>query len=275
MVRTVDLFLDSDRPLDGVADHLAELSGCRFVASPDYAYFVVRHDEVVAYLSGHDFIDDDDLPLSEFRYVLSTPVRRGGVIEGGPELSFLRPWRLGPVWAAVSVANLWAGMHRFRAGGGPGALPPGLTPGRLGAEFARWARLTATGERTLLHGDPHPANTYALPGGRTGFYDWQLARTGHWSHDVGYFLVGSLSIDDRREHERRLLAGYLDALGSAHDPAGAWDRYRASPAFGLATWLHTLSFGTFQPVELCLEMAARYAAAYVDLDTGAADSWDI
>ena len=37
MPRTVDLFLDSDQPLDRVAEQLAELSNARFVASPDRA----------------------------------------------------------------------------------------------------------------------------------------------------------------------------------------------------------------------------------------------
>jgi aminoglycoside phosphotransferase (APT) family kinase protein len=106
---------------------------------------------------------------------------------------------------------------------------------------------------------------------RTGFYDWQLARTGNWSHDVGYFLVSSLDIADRRAHDEELLIGYLDALRRAGvDAPGAdqaWTRYRATPAFGLGTWLHTLSAGSFQPVDVCLTTLQRFTAAYVDLET--------
>ncbi len=40
MPRTVDLFLDSDQPLDRVAERLGELSSTPFVSSPDRAYFV-------------------------------------------------------------------------------------------------------------------------------------------------------------------------------------------------------------------------------------------
>jgi hypothetical protein len=90
MPRTVDLFLDSDQPLDRVAEQLGELSSARFVASPDQAHFVAHEGEVVAYLTDHDFLDDDDLPLSEFRYVLSASVSHGTSIEDSPELSFLR-----------------------------------------------------------------------------------------------------------------------------------------------------------------------------------------
>lgn len=217
-------------------------------------------------------------------------------------LGFLRPWCLGRGWARVSVASLRRGMRRaslcrseaagaetaFTGGAGAavtggagaagaeaavtgGTLPRGLDARRLGSQFAASARLAARGPQCFLHGDPHPGNTYALAGGGIGFLDWQLARIGHWSHDVGYFLVGSLSVEDRRTHERSLLADYLQALeragGSPPPWAVAWARYCATPAFGLATWLHTLSFGSFQPVPVCLATIARFAAAYDDLDT--------
>jgi aminoglycoside phosphotransferase (APT) family kinase protein len=169
----------------------------------------------------------------------------------------------------VSVASLRRGLRRAEALGHPLPLDAGL----LGAQFRRHAAATAGGAQTLLHGDPHPGNTYSSAGGRTGFLDWQLARTGNWSHDVGYFVAGSLAVEDRRAHERELLAYYLDALGTAgaaRPPfAQAWDRYRATPAFGLATWLHTLSFGTFQQPSACLATIDRFAAAYGDLEGGA------
>lgn len=51
--------------------------------------------------------------------------------------------------------------------------------------FAYSCRLARTGPPTVLHGDAHVGNTYRLPEGRLGFYDWQFVRTGAWSHDVG------------------------------------------------------------------------------------------
>jgi hypothetical protein len=90
MPRTVDLFLDSDQPLDRLAEQLSELSSVRFVSSPDQAHFVAQDGDVVAYLTDHDFLDDDELPLSEFRYVLSASVPQGTLIDDSSELSFLR-----------------------------------------------------------------------------------------------------------------------------------------------------------------------------------------
>lgn len=188
-----------------------------------------------------------------------------------PALRFLRPWRLSRLWAPVSRASLRMGLNRLEDAGLPGLVPPGLDAGGLERQFRRSSALAATGPQTVLHGDPHPGNTYALPGNRTGFYDWQLVRTGNWSHDVGYFLVSSLDVEDCRTHERDLLAGYLGALRRAGVEAPGWEeswrRYRATPAFGLGTWLHTLSAGSLQPVDVCLATLRRFAAAYRDLET--------
>ncbi|BBY82723.1 phosphotransferase [Mycolicibacterium pulveris] len=141
-----------------------------------------------------------------------------------------------------------------------------------------WARYIGTltnSDQTLLHGDPHIGNTYVLPGDDVGFLDWQMVRRGNWSLDVGYFLQGALTIEDRRRAERDLLGEYRDALTlpSTELPTAdeIWLRYRASVAHGLAIWMATLSGGdAWQGADVCLALAQRYAAAFVDLDTRAA-----
>lgn len=187
------------------------------------------------------------------------------------ELSFLRPWRLERRWAPVSAANLWRGLRRLES---CGAAAPPVELRRLEVQFRASAALAADGPQTVLHGDPHPGNTYSMSGGRTGFYDWQLVRRGSWSHDVGYFIQGSLAVADRRSEEQALLASYLAELARAGcpppKPDTAWEQYRKCPAFGLATWLHTTSVGSLQPLAECLPMVERFAAAYEDLATS---SW--
>jgi hypothetical protein len=97
---------------------------------------------------------------------------------------------------------------------------------------------------TLLHGDPHIANTYLLPEGG-GFLDWQLTVRGRWSHDVTYLIVTSLDIETRRKHERELLTHYREELrrrGVADPPSEdeAWLRFRQSVIWGLVIgWLIT------------------------------------
>lgn len=183
-------------------------------------------------------------------------------------LGFVQPWRLGSVWAPVSWASLARGRHLLRSGGHDRLIPAGVDARVIERGFRGWATVAAAGPRTLLHGDPHIGNTYTRPADVTGFYDWQLVRAGNWSHDVGYFLVSSLSPTDRRAHERALLADYLAELTQqgvgAPSFTEAWAQYRRTPVFGLGTWLHTLAGGGFQPVEVCLATIERFAAAYAD-----------
>ena len=47
----------------------------------------------------------------------------------------------------------------------------------------------------------------------------------------------------------------------------AWHWYRSSPAYGLAIWLSTLGTDGYQRHDISLELAARYAAAFVELET--------
>lgn len=144
-----------------------------------------------------------------------------------------------------------------------------------------WARYigtltgSSTSTPTLLHGDPHIGNTYVLPDDDVGFLDWQMVRRGNWSLDLGYFLQGALTIDERRRSERELLDEYRSALTLPAAEMPSADevllRYRASVAHGLAIWLATLSGGdAWQSPEICLALAQRYAAAFIDLETPAA-----
>lgn len=141
--------------------------------------------------------------------------------------------------------------------------------------WARYIGTLTTSPQTLLHGDPHIGNTYVLADDEVGFLDWQMVRRGNWSLDLGYFLQGALTIEDRRRGERRLLEEYRGALELPSDEMPTadevWLRYRASVAHGLAIWMATLSGGdAWQRADICLAFAQRYSAAFIDLDTRAA-----
>lgn len=141
--------------------------------------------------------------------------------------------------------------------------------------WARYIRTLTRSPQTLLHGDPHIGNTYLLPDGAVGFLDWQVVRRGNWSLDLGYFLQGALTTEDRRAHERDLLEEYRAALALPADELpsadAVWLRYRASVAHGLALWLATASAGeAWQRPDIATALARRYSIAYVDLDTPAA-----
>lgn len=185
-----------------------------------------------------------------------------GAYWGRPLPEFVRTWRVGRPWAAPAWAGLLRARSRLRRLGSP----LGIDLAEIERGFRASAELARRGPQTLLHGDPHPGNTYAI-GKTIGFYDWQLVRQGAWVHDVGYFLASGLTVADRRGHERDLLAGYLDALAErgGERPEDAWAQYRRTPVYGLGAWLQTIAAGTFQPVDTCLAAIERFAAAYRDL----------
>jgi Phosphotransferase enzyme family len=189
-------------------------------------------------------------------------------IDSNPALGWVEPF--------VAFAGLeYAPLHitRERLGDTVPAEILGLSGTELFVDiWARYIATLTTSPQTLLHGDPHIGNTYVLPDDEVGFLDWQMVRRGNWSLDLGYFLQGALTIEDRRRGERELLQAYRGALELPADAKPSadevWLRYRASVAHGLAIWMATLSGGdAWQRADICLALTQRYAAAFLDLDT--------
>jgi Ser/Thr protein kinase RdoA (MazF antagonist) len=195
----------------------------------------------------------------------------GERITGNPALGWVEPF---VAFAGLEYAPLHIAHERL------GDTVPAEIPAMSGTElfvdvWARYIGTLTTSPQTLLHGDPHIGNTYVLPDDQVGFLDWQMVRRGNWSLDLGYFLQGALTIEDRRRAERQLLDEYRGALQLPADEMPTadevWLRYRASVAHGLAIWMATLSGGdAWQRPDICLAFAQRYSAAFIDLETRAA-----
>lgn len=91
----------------------------------------------------------------------------------------------------------------------------------------------------FIHGDTHAGNLYEMSG-EIGLIDWQVLQRGHWSLDVAYHIAAALDIEDRRKHERELLAYYCEQLaqhgGTPPDTETAWRQYREAISYGLLMW---------------------------------------
>ncbi len=149
--------------------------------------------------------------------------------------------------------------------------PLGKTVDELWDTLSKAQEILATGPQTLLHGDPHIANTYLLPDGRGGFLDWQLMVKGRWAHDFTYLLITGLASEDRRKHERDLLSFYLDELrrhgvDSVPGHNEAWLRYRQAAIWGLVIgWLITPTENYGEAITAA--NISRLVAAVQDLET--------
>lgn len=129
----------------------------------------------------------------------------------------------------------------------------------------------ATLPQTLIHGDAHFGNSFGLPDGTRGFYDWQLAVQGFCIQDVTYAMITTLSIAQRRQHERELLAYYREQL-LEHDVRGVpaietlWLEYRRA-----TQWCVTIGWLPCPPNAYGWELVVignqRTFTAYEDLET--------
>ena len=153
--------------------------------------------------------------------------------------------------------------HHLSLPRGEGLPATMLDRERVIAGFERlWAGDDAA-PKALSHGDAHMGNLYLRP--EPAFLDWQGVCRAPWADDVTYLIGGALEPDDRRAHERELLAGYLEALRAEGvappDPDTAWDDYRRHHLHGFV-WL--LVPEAMQPEPVCAAMGRRYAIACDD-----------
>ena len=124
-----------------------------------------------------------------------------------------------------------------------------------------------TGPVCLLHGDAHSGNSYRKPDGTRLWFDWGIVRKGLPWRDVSYFLVGSMTIDDRRAAERDLVAHYLEHLAANGGPERsldtAWDDYRRMILWVIFAWQININ-----PLQDTMSTMRRFCAAAIDHDIG-------
>jgi aminoglycoside phosphotransferase (APT) family kinase protein len=132
------------------------------------------------------------------------------------------------------------------------------------SEFER----ASAGPYCLILGDCHQGNTYILPGGERLWLDWQLVRRGRPWRDLTYFMVGSLTIEERRQNQHELIAHYRQQLlangvGNVLGLEEIWEQYRRWVMYGIQAWAANMdSWG-----QNGLPMNERFFTAGEDLDT--------
>lgn len=122
--------------------------------------------------------------------------------------------------------------------------------------------------RCVIHGDAHLGNTCIDASGQPYFIDWAGPCKSSWAFDVSYFIVGAMTVADRRASEVELLRHYVDRLATFGGAKLGWDdawlEYRRHHLPGLV-WATLPS--TMQSVENVHAMGRRYADAILDHET--------
>jgi len=128
------------------------------------------------------------------------------------------------------------------------------------------------GPLTVLQGDGHIGNLFE-DGERPGFLDWGLIHLGNPMRDVGYFIAMTLSPENRRAHERKLIALYLEARveagGAALSFDDAWLAHRVHASYTVPASCQIVTFpesATPKRKAFAAAFLARCEAAIEDLD---------
>ena len=143
---------------------------------------------------------------------------------------------------------------------------------REATELVRAWHLLPHSRLTLTHGDPRVDNVLFDTTGTAPsavIIDWQVTGLRNPMYDVGYFMSGSVDVADRRAHEMRLIARYVEVFGEradGYDLATATADYQIQLLSGLYISLAALDVLPDNPVvnKLILALLERNCAAVID-----------
>jgi Ser/Thr protein kinase RdoA (MazF antagonist) len=99
-----------------------------------------------------------------------------------------------------------------RIGFGNAHLTRGMRILKPLAAFATSIRPPPTQAHSLCHGDLHRNNVQLRPAGQLVIFDWQLVECGNPLRDVSYWMVISLTTEQRRAQQKQLLRLYHQTL---------------------------------------------------------------
>jgi hypothetical protein len=130
------------------------------------------------------------------------------------------------------------------------------------------------GPSTVTHGDYRLDNLMFAPsdaGPRVAAVDWQTPGHGPGCSDLSYFLGAGLTTEDRRAHERDLVAGYVAELarrGVDVDEGWVWHQYARDAFAGIV--MSVVASQIVQVTErseaMFAAMATRHVRHALDLD---------
>lgn len=124
MSRSVDLFIDSSLSIEALAEHLRARTGAQLVPTGDPARWRMVDGTLTADLYEHAYVDDGELWLSRYRYVLSTQMADAVSLLDSVEVVGLRHLAQllhdPPELSVLLVLDL---QYRLASSGGTGAPP--------------------------------------------------------------------------------------------------------------------------------------------------------
>lgn len=135
---------------------------------------------------------------------------------------------------------------------------------------------------TLLHGDLHLQQVFfpGASGGRFALFDWQTVMVGNPGIDLARVITMDLTAEDRRAHERTLVARYHAGLVAAgvsnYDLDACWQDYRLGQVWSAMMLMNAGSVIMPEAVERLAtasggsaeDFIGRMGHAWTDLEVG-------
>jgi hypothetical protein len=90
MSRSIDLFIESAKPAQEVAEQIEQLTGLKLTAGGEPGTWSLQESGVHAELSANHYIDDAELPFGRYGYVLSARPASDVRLADAPEAALLR-----------------------------------------------------------------------------------------------------------------------------------------------------------------------------------------
>lgn len=124
----------------------------------------------------------------------------------------------------------------------------------------------------VTHGDYRLDNVLFRDGASSVAVDWQTVNLGLPARDLAFFLTTGLTVADRRDGEREVVAAYhrrLTSYGVTLSAEECWEDYRYAALTGLLVEVFGCAFSTRtdRGDRMFATMLARTCAAIRDLDT--------
>ena len=192
------------------------------------------------------------------------------------DLSWLRPVNNDAYKSAQEqYAAVWPGfVERFASRVPPGGLAVADAYRQKIADVFDW--VIENRPTTIAHTDFRLDNFFFdhADGSPVTIIDWQLSVRNVGAIDVGYFLGESLSIEDRRAHERDLLERYHDGLVAGGVTGYSFDDLYDDYRMSLVTQLtipvigSSMDLGNERGVQLFDAVVERVFTAIDDHDAG-------
>jgi hypothetical protein len=214
----------------------------------------------------------------KIEYIVDLLAEFHGHYYGDPRLEAMSGWmRTFPQWVRSGFINSGFDVQHRRAF----VEGADLMPAKLrNAGQASWDAVIASldmhdqSPKTLIHSDVHLGNWYVTAAGHMGLCDWQCISRGHWARDLAYAIATTLSVENRQNWERDMVARYAEKLsmktGKAFSFEEAFSAYRRQLPAALLMWTTTLCpppiMPDMQPLEMSREMVKRLAYAIADND---------